>query len=389
VFTNWTENGVVVSLSPSYTFTVKSNVTLIANFIGFVNGILYQTLDDPKAAYGVYSIGGTYAQGISGANVVGWYIDTNGSAHGFLYNDGAYTTLDDPKAVGNYTLSGLFNSGGTYATGISGTNIVGYYTDTNGVTHGFLFNGSTYTTLDDPNAGGPYSEFYYDVTGGTWVCGIEGNNIVGYYTDNSGNVHGFIYNGSTYTTLDDPNAIYAANGGDGTFTLGISGSNIVGYVDIIGVPYGSTQSILYNGSAYNSFYGTSANGISGGTIVGSSGNSGYATFGKFVTMDGIPYFAGNYTTVNVPNSATTSANGISSNTIVGSYTDGNGVSHGFTAIVINYTITVSTSPGTGGTVNGGGTFISGSSQTVTAAANYGYTFANWTENGNSKLQFHN
>ena len=47
----------------------------------------------------------------------------------------------------------------------------------------------------------------------------------------------------------------------------------------------------------------------------------------------------------------------------------------------NYTIAVSASPSTGGTVSGGGTFAAGSSRTVTATANSGYTFSNWTENG--------
>ena len=48
---------------------------------------------------------------------------------------------------------------------------------------------------------------------------------------------------------------------------------------------------------------------------------------------------------------------------------------------IMYTIAVSASPSIGGTVGGGGTFASGSSQTVTATANSGYVFTNWTENG--------
>ena len=48
---------------------------------------------------------------------------------------------------------------------------------------------------------------------------------------------------------------------------------------------------------------------------------------------------------------------------------------------VNYTIAVSVLPSGGGTVSGGGTFASGSSRTVTATANSGYTFANWTENG--------
>jgi hypothetical protein len=45
----------------------------------------------------------------------------------------------------------------------------------------------------------------------------------------------------------------------------------------------------------------------------------------------------------------------------------------------NFTIAVSANPLLGGLVNGGGTFISGASATVTATANIGYTFTNWTE----------
>ena len=48
----------------------------------------------------------------------------------------------------------------------------------------------------------------------------------------------------------------------------------------------------------------------------------------------------------------------------------------------NYTITVSANPTEGGTVTGGGTYQQGQSCTVTATANAGYTFTNWTENGN-------
>ena len=47
-----------------------------------------------------------------------------------------------------------------------------------------------------------------------------------------------------------------------------------------------------------------------------------------------------------------------------------------------YNITVSANPTNGGTVTGGGTYNQGQSCTVTATANSGYTFTNWTENGN-------
>ena len=54
----------------------------------------------------------------------------------------------------------------------------------------------------------------------------------------------------------------------------------------------------------------------------------------------------------------------------------------FQAQTQSYTITVSANPTAGGTVTGGGTYNQGASCTVTATANNGYTFTNWTENGN-------
>ena len=47
----------------------------------------------------------------------------------------------------------------------------------------------------------------------------------------------------------------------------------------------------------------------------------------------------------------------------------------------NYTVTVSANPTNGGTVTGGGTYQQGQSCTVSASANAGFNFTNWTENG--------
>ncbi|MEO6521387.1 MAG: ice-binding family protein [Mucilaginibacter sp.] len=59
-------------------------------------------------------------------------------------------------------------------------------------------------------------------------------------------------------------------------------------------------------------------------------------------------------------------------------------------LVANYTVipasqlavVLSSNPIAGGSTTGSGSYTSGSSVTVTATANVGYTFANWTENGN-------
>jgi hypothetical protein len=53
-------------------------------------------------------------------------------------------------------------------------------------------------------------------------------------------------------------------------------------------------------------------------------------------------------------------------------------------LVVNpkeYTVTVRASPAADGTVSGGGAFAEGSSVTVTATANPGHTFAQWTDKG--------
>ncbi len=56
----------------------------------------------------------------------------------------------------------------------------------------------------------------------------------------------------------------------------------------------------------------------------------------------------------------------------------------FAVIVLgNFSINLSSNPPAGGTTSGGGTFNSGASVTVTAVANIGYIFTNWTENGTS------
>src|SRR5208283_5876737 len=74
----------------------------------------YTTIDDPSAISGTY----TYAEGIDGNNVVGFYYDSSMTSHGFLYNISSqtYTTLDNPLAQPD-----------TYVYGISGNFIVGDY----------------------------------------------------------------------------------------------------------------------------------------------------------------------------------------------------------------------------------------------------------------------
>jgi hypothetical protein len=171
--------------------------------------------------------------------IVGAYNDASNVSHGFVLNDGQYTTVDFAGANGT-TLTGLNPSGemsgfscsdpacGT--TGNATTNhsftvskkgvftsfdppgavsstastvnpsgaVVGAYTDSGGVTHGYLRYHGTFTTNDFPG-----SIFTFD--GGN---NPEGD-IVGLYTDTSSVSHSFLLSHGVYTSFDPPGAIFS------------------------------------------------------------------------------------------------------------------------------------------------------------------------------------
>jgi hypothetical protein len=84
----------------------------------------YTTVFDPAGI-------GTTARGVSSGNIVGDYQDSNDNSHGFLFNGSSWTNLDDP-------LAGSGPGQGTIPTGVEETNIVGAYVDSNNAYHGFL-----------------------------------------------------------------------------------------------------------------------------------------------------------------------------------------------------------------------------------------------------------
>ena len=60
--------------------------------------------------------------------VVGAYMDASGLTRGFIFNDGHFTSVDDPEGVGTTTINGVNDRG----------QIVGFYVDANGNTDGFV-----------------------------------------------------------------------------------------------------------------------------------------------------------------------------------------------------------------------------------------------------------
>ena len=205
-----------------------------------LSGTTYTNLDDPLGTPLPNGNGeGTWAFGIDGNNIVGCYVDSDAQCHGFLYDirTQGFTTIDNPLSSNVPDGTAWGANCGTFLLGISGSNAVGYYTDANGYQHGFLYDmqSQVYTTLDDPYA----ADVYYDQSGntGTQACGISGSDVVGYYVDKNGLDHGFIYDieAQSYGTLNGPPNGYNAR------AYGIDGNFVVGWYEA-GYDYG----FIYN-----------------------------------------------------------------------------------------------------------------------------------------------
>ncbi|MHB1688960.1 MAG: Ig-like domain-containing domain, partial [Ignavibacteriaceae bacterium] len=114
------------------------------------------------------------------------------------------------------------------------------------------------------------------------------------------------------------------------------------------------------------------------------------TTATFTLMQGTTFVSGTVSYVGTTATYTPSNNLTQNTTYTATITTGakdlagnalaNNYVWSFTTVIISYTVTLSSNPVAGGTTSGGGTYNSGSSVTVTAAPNAGYTFTNWTEN---------
>jgi probable HAF family extracellular repeat protein len=194
--------------------------------VGLLVGVTGQAMAQPSYSFTTLDVPGPFffspsASGINASGqIVGQYQDAAGNYHGFLLDQSSFTTLDVPGAT--YTRATGINASGQ---------IVGWYVDAAGA-HGFLFYQCSYTTLEgspfqhgstrangindlgqivgwiyccgDSTFGflldqGSYTTFY--VPGwDTVATGINASGqIVGWY-----DTHGFLLDRGSYTTLDVP-----------------------------------------------------------------------------------------------------------------------------------------------------------------------------------------
>ncbi len=186
---------------------------------GNLHGFLYvdgnfSTIDVPGAT-------ATQASGINDlGQIAGTFTDARGE-RGFLYLDGSFTTLDAPGATST-SVTGIDNAG----------EIVGTYTDTNSLSRGFLYSGGAFSSLETADAVNDAGQLLHfgifsaieapGAQGKTYSAGIDNaGEIVGFYFDASGAVHGFLATPRAQSSLAGPtSSLMEARSGSATAFAG-------------------------------------------------------------------------------------------------------------------------------------------------------------------------
>jgi hypothetical protein len=319
-FTNWTENGTVQSTSSSYSFILATNRNLIANFTTNPTTNTVAAQANPANA-GSVNGGGSFVTGSSvtvTATANGGYTFTNWTEHGTVQStSSSYSFI----LATNRNLIANFTTNPTTNTVAAQANPANAGSVNGG---GSFVTGSSVTVTATANGG-------YTFTNWTENGTVQSTSSSYSFTlaTNRNLVANFTTNPTTNTVAAQVNPAHAGSvNGSGSFVTGSS------------VTVTATASSGY----------TFTNWTENGTV--QSTTSSYS-FTLATNRHLVANFRANPTT----NSLVTQTNSTTN------------------------TVATLANPANAGSVNGGGSFLTGSSVTVTATANGGYTFTNWTENG--------
>ena len=303
-FTNWTENGSVVSSNANYTFTVQSNRNLVANFT--LNTYTITATANPTN-------GGT----VSGAGT---------------FNHGASCTLTATAATG-YTFTNWTENGSVVSSNANYTFTV---QSNRNLVANFTLNTYTITATANPTNGGTVSGAGTFNHGAS--CTLTATAATGY----------------TFTNWTENGSVVSSNA---NYTFTVEGNrNLV--ANFTAITYTITVSVNPSNSGTTSGGGTYNHGQSC-TVIATSAD-GY-TFLNWTENGSVVSSDANY-------SFTVTSN----RSLVANFEEQE---------PDTYNINVAPNPNIGGTVTGGGSYMGDEQCTVTATANEGYTFINWTENG--------
>ena len=374
-FANWTENGIIVSTTPTFTFVVNSNRTLVANY---TTPRLLVCLSSNPVMGGTTSGGGLFDPGnavtvVAKANA--GYTFTNWTENGLIvsalasysFNINTSRTLVANFVLTQYNvvlssnpvLGGLTSGGGTFS---SGTSITVTATANTGYTFtNWTENGVIVSTLANYNFNvNSNRTFVAHFALAQYSIALSANPSLGGLTSGGGT----FTSGTSVTALATANANY-------TFVNwtenGVIASLLPSY----------TFSVTKNRVLVANFVSTQLNiNLSSNPVLGgSTSGGGTVNSGSSVTV---------MASANAGYSFTNwTENGLVVSALV-NYTFVANTSRNLVAnfVTNQYTLNLSSAPANGGTTTGGGTYSAGSSVTARAVPmNGGFSFTNWTENG--------
>jgi uncharacterized repeat protein (TIGR02543 family) len=382
VFANWTEGGTVLSPDASYTFpmntaTIKGNRTLAANFTAQYT----VTLSSLPLAGGTTTGGGSYNSGasvtVSAIPSVG-YTFTNWTEAGTAVSalkDYTFLLSANRVLVANFAIN-------MYSLNITATNgTVAKVPNQTTFSHG-----TSVQLTATPNAGYTFTSWSGDATGTASPVTVIMNSDKNITANFTAVVVQF------NVALSSNPLLGGTTSGGGSFNSGASVT--VRAVPAVGYTFknwtegltsvSSNANYTFTISGNKTFVANftpvvvgqftvalSSNPLLGGTTTG----AGSYNSGASVTVNAVP--AVGYTFKNWTEGATiVSSNANYTFTISGNKT----FVANFTPVVAGqFLVSLSSNPALGGTTNGGGSFNSGASVTVSAVPAVGYTFTNWTE----------
>lgn len=377
-FVNWTEAGVEVSKSASYTFTATGDRDLVANF---TSGLVISSSASP-AAGGSTSGGGAVAVGSSVTVVAtanAGYVFVNWTENGTQVSANAsytFTASVSRTLVANFTLApsytvstssnpaagGTTSGGGSYVSGTSATVIAT-------ANAGYTFvNWTVGGTQVSTSASYPFTVTAnralvanFTVIGGTMrTITTSSSPTAGGTTSGAG----AYANGSSVTVVATPNAGYAFSKWKES---GTTVSNTASYT------FTATADRTLVASFTQAYVVTAlASPVAGGTTEMDSASYKPSEKAKATAFPNAGYnFVswtenGNVVSTANPYDFTVTGN----RTITANFASANGV-----------TITTSSAPANGGTTSGAGGYAIGANITVTATPSAGFAFTNWTDGG--------
>ena len=369
MFMNWTENNEVVSVNASYTFTVSSDRTLFANYtyigggsdhdyvdLGLPSGLLWATCNVGAIFpedYGYYFAWGetqpkddftymwsTYQHCNGSYNTLIKYCNNSDYGYNGFMDNLTVLQPEDDAAMANWGVEWRVPTEAEWEELFNNTTCT--WTTQNGI-NGILFTASNGNSLFLPAAGGRFGSVldpggsqgeYWTSSLNTWSTP---NKAYGFSFDSYGNYS--TWEGENRSCGISIRAVRSTQPITPEYSITITSSPIGGGIVTGGGTYQQGQSCTVSATATSGY--TFTNWTENGSVVSTNANY---TF-----------------TVNSNRTLVANFSVQASNT---------------------YTISVSSNPTNGGSVTGGGTYQQGQSCTVSATANSGYTFMQWTENGN-------